>query len=82
MKIVFDPKTQQVIEIDESKEKDRQKKYYHRSGVPFAWSEQWLQVDYDDLTTEKLCELVEEKTGKPVAPAYKTRRTRLLSKLS
>jgi len=35
MKIVFNPKTQEVIEIDETKEPNWQKVYYHRSGAPF-----------------------------------------------
>ncbi len=82
MKIVFDPKSQQVIEVDETKEKDRQKKYYHRSWVPFDWAKDVITFDYNDLTTEKLCELVEEKMGKPVASAYKTRRSWLLAKLA
>lgn len=82
MKIVFDPKLKEVVTIDETKEKDRQKKYYHRSGVPFDWVEQSLQVDYSDLTNEKLCELVEEKTWKPVATPYKSRREWLLGKLA
>lgn len=81
MKIVFDPKTSQVIEVDETKEPDRQKKYYHRSGIPFQWQEVKQSFDYKDLSTEKLCDLVEAKQGKPVATAYKNRREWLLSKL-
>lgn len=82
MKIVFDPKTQEVIEVDETKDPNWQKKYYHRSWVPFGWTATIPTINYEDLTNEKLCELIEEKTGKPVATAYKTRRQRLLAKLT
>jgi len=81
MKIVFNPKTQEVVEIDETKEPNWQKVYYHRSGVPFEWATT-QEINYNDLTNEKLCELIEEKTGKPVAVAYKTRRQWLLAKVA
>lgn len=81
MKIVFNPKTQEEIVIDEVKEPNWKKVYWHRSWVPFEW-QTIPAINYEDLTNEKLCELVEEMTGKPVAVAYKTRRSRLLAKLS
>lgn len=81
MKIVFNPKTQSVVEIDETKEPNWQKAYYHRSWAPFEWVTT-QDINYNDLTNEKLCELIEEKTGKPVAVAYKTRRQWLLAKVA
>lgn len=82
MKIVFNPKTQEVVEVDETKEPNWKKVYWHRSWVPFEWTTTIPEINYEDLTNEKLCELIEEKTGKPVAVAYKTRRRWLLEKLA
>ncbi len=83
MKIVFDPKSKQVITIDETKEKTRKKKYYHRSWVPFEGADEpkIKDADYEDLSNEKLCELIEEKFGKAVPNTRANRRTYLLKKL-
>lgn len=80
IKNVYDPKTKQVIQVDANVEKDWMTKYRHRSGVPFKTPKK--EFSYDDLSNEKLCELVAEKTGKPVAAAYKNRKEWLLWKLS
>lgn len=82
MKIVYCPEKKEVITIDEKKETNWKKKYRHRSGKPFEWQEVKQSFDYDDLSNEKLCELVEEKRGKPVANTWRNRREWLLEQLS
>lgn len=82
MKIVYCPEKKEVITIDESKEPNRKKKYWHRSGKPFEWQETKLEISFEDLSNEKLCDLVEEKRGKPVAQAWRNRREWLLEQLS
>ncbi len=58
MKIVFCPKLQEVITIDETKEPKRQKKYRHRSWKPFT---QPAPTPIEDVPTEELEEIIEER---------------------
>lgn len=85
MKIVFDPKTEQVIEIDETKEPKWQQKYRHRSGKPFVWveptKEEAKKDVLDDLDIEVLRGIYEDKLGKPVANRYKNDKDWILDQL-
>lgn len=86
MKKVFDPKSKEIVIIDETKHADRQSKFYHWTGVPFVWQEviqepkeiqQPVQVEY---TLEDIQSQYEAKFGK-LPPRYKNDIERLSKKL-
>lgn len=67
MKKVLDPKTNEIIIIDENKHKDRQTKFRHWSGAEFellpnveAMSDEELEA----IIEEEVAEVVEQKEGK------------------
>lgn len=67
MKRVFDPKTQEIIVIDENKHKDRQTKFMHWSGKPFDILpnvEAMSDEELDEILEEEVAEVVEQKEGK------------------
>ena len=71
MKNVFCPKKQEVITIDETKEKDWMTKYYHRSGKPFEWQpEQVVETVEETVVEESTEEEREEELKKALWAQY------------
>ena len=85
MKKVYNPETRQIEIIDESKFPDWMERFWHLSGVPFHNKEitvVYKDAPLSDLSTEKLQEKYEQMYGKPAPTAYKSRRERLINKLT
>lgn len=90
-KIVRDPKTEEVITIDEKKHPNWKTKFYHRSGVPFKGAKkikEQKEADTESKTSllesmeiETLRTIYEETLWKKVAPRYKNDKTWIISKL-
>ena len=82
MKNVFCPKRNEVILIDEQKEKNRQTKYRHRSGKPFEGATVESIGSLDSLDSlESITVAYEEKHNRSVHNRYKNNTERIISKL-
>lgn len=92
MKKVYDPELQEVRIIDEEQYPDRMTRFRHCSGKPFELPEWYVapsitpapkkEKTIDEMTVKQLQKLYLERYGKEPATAYKTRKDRLISKLS
>lgn len=68
MKKVMNPKTKEILIIDESKEKDWMDIYWHQSGVPFE-----KPIPKTIKNPEKIKEIEDKRTLSVLTKKYKAR---------